>query len=95
MHLHIKKNYEVMLERSAIFASLISLNVYVVVIITPAWKLSKVVTFVVDIVFIISRALEGVLISLRSNDRLRRTIRAQVVDRGHFNKLPLLLIVIT
>ena len=43
-----------MLERSAIFASLISLNVYVVVIITPAWKLSKVVTFVVDIVFIIS-----------------------------------------
>ena len=59
-----------MLERSAIFASLISLNVYVVVIITPAWKLSKVVTFVVDIVFIISRAGQGVLISRWSNDQL-------------------------
>ena len=40
------------------FASLICLYVVVVVIITPAWKLSKVVTFVVDIVFIIPRALE-------------------------------------
>ena len=58
-----------MLERYAIFASLICLYVYVVVI-TPAWILSKVVTFVVDIVFIISRAGQGVLISRWSNDQL-------------------------